>query len=103
MNFGNWNVTDNSITWNGGGPNRFEIPKGGLNATRQSKANGELYDWILKATAEDWITQNDLFDLNFAFVYAAATLGKDFNYETFDATLAEQYEQFDAEELEEEG
>ena len=102
MNFGNWNVTADSIAWNGGGPNRFEIPKDGLNAIRQSKTNGALYDWILKATAEDWITQNDLFDLNFAFVYAAARFDADFDYETFDATLAEQYDQFDAEELEEE-
>ena len=101
MNFGNWNVTENSITWNGDGTNSFVIPKESLTAIRKNKDNEELYDWIQKATDQDWITQNDLFDLNFAFVYAAAIFGSDFNYDTFDASLAEQYDQLDSEDEDE--
>ena len=54
-----------------------------------------FYNWILLATEEEWLTQDDLYDLNFAFVYAAALWGHEFSYETFDATLEEQYDQFE--------
>lgn len=98
MQFGNWKITDNALNWDGEEPNRFEIPKDELIAIRYDKRGHFFYDWILKATEEDWLTQDDLYDLNFAFVYAAAKWGHDFSYETFDATLEEQYEQFDEEE-----
>ncbi len=52
------------------------------------------------ATNEGWLTQNDLYDLSFAFVYAVAQFKLDFNYEIFDATLADQFEQFDEEDEE---
>lgn len=101
MQFGNWQVTDNSIEWKGGGFSRFVIPINDLNATAQNNANNAVYyDWILRATDEDWLTQNDLFDLNYAFVYAFAKSGLEFNYEIFDETLEEQYDQFDAEDNE---
>src|SRR5829696_2211336 len=99
MLFGNWKVTDDSISWNGNQFQRFVIPANKLNDTRNT---GEevFYEWILLATDEDWLTQNDLYDLNYAFVYAIAKLGLDFNYDIFDNTLAEQYEQFEEEDAE---
>lgn len=98
MQFGNWTVTNETLEWAGDGLNRFVIPAEELTAIRYDKRGSFFYDWILKATEEDWLTQDDLYDLNFAFVYAAATWQLEFSYETFDATLEEQYEQFDEEE-----
>jgi hypothetical protein len=99
MEFGNWQVDEKGIHWNGDKLNRFEIPPDSLN--RVSGQDGSaFYDWIILATNEDWLTQNDLYDLNFAFVYAIAQFKLDFNYEIFDATLADQYEQFDEEDEE---
>lgn len=101
MLFGNWEVNDNGIEWKGKGFGRFVIPMEKLNAkTRDDTNNAVYYEWILLATGEDWLTQNDLYDLNYAFVYAFAKSGLDFNYEIFDATLADQYDQFDAEDNE---
>ena len=101
MQFGNWQITESSIEWNGEGVNRFVIPINKLNDTRQNiEDNNVFYDWILIATNEAWLTQNDLFDLNYAFVYAFAKSGLDFNFEIFDATLEEQYDQFDEEDNE---
>lgn len=98
MVFGNWNVTDNSITWNGSGSNHFTIPGNELNKLRSGKDDSvTYYDWIFVATDEDWVTENDLYDLNFAFVYAAAKFKQDFDYEIFDRTLEKQYELFDDE------
>jgi hypothetical protein len=102
MQFGNWLVTQTSIEWNGGGLSRFVIPLAELNKITE-KSNPDdavFYEWILLATAEDWLTQNDLFDLNYAFVFGIAKAGLDFNYEIFDATLEEQFDQFDLEDNE---
>ena len=99
MEFGNWKVTQNGISWNGQALQRFEIPAEKLSAIRQSNADdNNLYEWILLATDEDWLTENDLVDLNFAFVYAVGKFGLDFNYEVFDATLDYQFELFEDEE-----
>ena len=101
MEFGNWQVTDSNIEWKGGGFSRFVIPLNELNRTRQSDGDDTIfYDWILLATNEDWLTQNDLFDLNYAFVFGIAKTGLDFNYDIFDATLEEQFDQFDIEDNE---
>lgn len=101
MQFGNWLITESNIEWNGGGLSRFVIPINELNAIRQNKTDNTIfYEWILLATAEDWLTQNDLFDLNYAFVYAFAKSGLQFNFDIFDATLEEQFDQFDMEDNE---
>lgn len=101
MVFGNWKITDSSIVWNGNGLNRFEIPRDEFTRIKSNRTGDALaYEWILLATDKDWLTQNDLYDLNFAFVYAIAKFGIEFNYDTFDATLAEQYEIFEEEDEE---
>lgn len=98
MQFGNWIVTSNGIRWSGDAAEQFEIPARGLNATRPGQTGDfQLYDWIVKATELDWLTENDLYDLNFAFVYAIAKFNLPFNYDFFDATLAYQFEIFEAE------
>jgi hypothetical protein len=97
MEFGNWTIKDESIDWSGDEMGRFIIPKDDITAIRYDKKGSFFYNWILLATEEDWLTQDDLYDLNYAFVYALARWGFEFNYETFDATLEEQYEQFDEE------
>lgn len=101
MQFGDWNVTENSIEWNGKGPQRFVIPANELNSTRPGNTYYPVfYKWILQATEEEWLTQNDLYDLNYAYVFVAGKLGLDFKYDIFDATLAYQYELFEAEDEE---
>ena len=76
---------------------KLAIPAKDLLKERANPGELPTYDWILIATDKDWLTQNDLFDLNYAFVYAAALQGGEFNYETFDNTMAEQYEIFEEE------
>ena len=103
MQFGTWTITDIGIEWAGEEEaNRFAIPKDELTAIIYTKEGHYFYSWILSATKEEWLTQDDLYDLNFAFVYACAKYGLDFSYEIFDATLEEQYEQFEEEEDDEE-
>jgi hypothetical protein len=98
MQFGNWILTAQSLQWKGDALQRFEIPLQDLLLVERNNLGFPLYSWILRATDEDWLSENDLYDLNYAFVYAAAQQHEPFNYEIFDATLAEQYEQFEEEE-----
>lgn len=98
MQFGSWTITENTVEWNEDDMNKFVIPREDITAIRYDKKGSFFYNWILLATEEDWLTQDDLYDLNFAFVYAVAKWGMELSYETFDATLEEQYEQFDEEE-----
>lgn len=98
MKFGNWKVTQEGIVWNGPGYNQFVIPGAELLAERPGiLSTPTTYEWIMRATDENWLTEDDLYDLNYAFVYAAARFGLSFSYETFDNTLEEQYERFEDE------
>ena len=96
MNIGNWNSTETGISWKGSANQKFEIPADKITTTRQN-GDSTFYEWILLATDQDWLTQNDLYDLNFAFVYTVAKLNLDFDYDIFDATLDEQFDQFEEE------
>lgn len=103
MKFGNWNITQEGIEWKGAGYNEFKIPATDLLAERPGLlSTPTTYEWIMRATDESWLIEDDLYDLNYAFVYAAARYGLNFNYETFDNTLEEQFERFEEEDDDEE-
>ena len=98
MKFGNWNVTSQSIEWSAG-TQKFTVDNASLLETiDDDDSGGPMYKWIVLATDEDWLTEDDLYDLNFAFVYAAGSADAVFNYEIFDNTLSYQFEVLDDEE-----
>lgn len=95
MKFGNWELSEDLITWKGGGQEDFSVSRETLLEKQQvADCEGDLYKWILEATSKDWILEDDLYDLNFAFVYAAGNL-PEFDYEVFDRTVEYQYEILD--------
>ena len=99
MNFGYWNITTSTIEWAGDGFNRFVIKKDTLlEPTRMGEDSDYLYKWIVLATQEEWLTHDDLYDLNFAFVFVAGTASEHFDYRIFDNTLEYQFEVLDDEE-----
>jgi len=101
MKFGNWKITDTTIEWSGEGLNRFVIEIQQMLQTETLKPlNLDLYKWILFATNEEWLTEDDLYDLNFAFTFAAGASGRHFDYEIFDRTLEYQFNMLDNEEEE---
>lgn len=98
MQFGHWKISANEITWAGKGANRFTIPTAALTETSTDDLGNSIYKWIMLATEEEWLDQDDLYDLNFAFVFAAAKTNADFDYEIFDQTLEFQFDELDEEE-----
>lgn len=98
MYFSNWLVTENSIEWNGDDSNTLVIPSNKLTELRKTKLDAPpLYEAILAAIDNDWLSQNDLYDLNYAFVFAIAKFNLEFDYQIFDDTLAEQFDLLDEE------
>jgi hypothetical protein len=98
MKIGNWEVNDSKIEWRGSGRNSFVIEKKSLTEKiKTDDDNLSLYKWIVLATNEEWLTEDDLYDLNFAFVYAAAEIKAGFDYQMFDETLSYQYSQLEEE------
>jgi hypothetical protein len=96
MKIGNWEVTGSAIEWKGSGRNQFVINKKNLAEKIESDdVNLSLYKWIVLATEEEWLTEDDLYDLNFAFVYAAGESKTEFDYQAFDETLSYQYSQLE--------
>ena len=99
MRFGSWNITGHTIEWSGQGFHRFIIETELLLETiKLEQPYQELYKWIVLATEEDWITDDELYDLNFAFVYAAGALNLNLDYKLFDRTLEYQFNILDEEE-----
>ncbi|RYY55959.1 MAG: hypothetical protein EOO09_08385 [Chitinophagaceae bacterium] len=91
--FGSWLVTEKGIDWNdAGGKNKFSIPVQELTAIEQEEGDDPMYKWLVLAIDEDWIDPEDLYDLNYAFVYACGKLDIDFNYETLETTLDYQFD-----------
>jgi hypothetical protein len=98
MYFSNWLVTENSIEWNGDDNNTLVIPSNKLTELRKTRLDAPpLYEAVLAATDQDWLSQNDLYDLNYAFVFAIAKFNLEFDYQIFDDTLAEQFDLLDEE------
>lgn len=103
MNIGNWKVTEAGIEWAGDSMNRFSIAATTLCETADlGDGLPSMYKWILLATDEDWLTHDDLYDFNNAFLYAAGSLKQPLDYELYDRTLSYQFELLD-EEIEEQG
>jgi hypothetical protein len=83
------------------GFNHFVIEKGRLLETTRVEEGGDyLYKWIVLATQEEWLTHDDLYDLNFAFVFVAGASAWAVRLQLFDNTLEYQFEVLDDEEEE---
>lgn len=100
MKFGNWNITDTNIEWAGKDGNSFAVNKATLLETENGADNVQMYSWLVQATDEEWLTEDALYDLNFAFVFLAGATPEKFDYEILDNTLDYQFEMREEEEEE---
>jgi hypothetical protein len=104
MKFGNWNVGTDYIEYSGEAFQRFSIPvKELLERVEVADAGDGLYKWIVLATEEDSLSVDELYDLNFAIVYAAGRAGLDLDYSVFDRTVEYQFSVLDDEDDDQDG
>ncbi|MET0637473.1 MAG: hypothetical protein ABWZ25_15685 [Chitinophagaceae bacterium] len=93
-NFGSWLVSEKGIEWGvADGGNKFSIPVAELTAIQ--KEDETMYKWLVAAMDEEWISVEDLYDLNYAFVYACGKLNVDFDYDILESTLDYQFDSMD--------
>lgn len=86
--FGKWLITTDGIEWTGGV--KYLIDKNTLNEESPDDT-ARMYDWLLHLTEKTWLTRDDIYALNSAFIYALDHFGVGFNPEiSFAATLTEQ-------------
>ena len=70
MRFGNWEVTDNGIIGHNS-MKRYEIIREDLSLL----INGEYIDKLVNITEKDGMTQEEVFNLNMAYIYALGKFG----------------------------
>lgn len=101
MQFGNWNLTDQGLTYSGGNTINLTIPADQLTRLTEEGEKPAMYHWVLQVSEYPGLDHDDIYDFNYAFVYAIAKTGQNFDYGIFDETLAEQFELFGFEDDEE--
>lgn len=67
---GNWLITEEGIKWDGTPKRNYPlIPKDRLIEVGTDERK-TMYDWLVHMQGKDWITKEDLYALNTAFVFA---------------------------------
>ena len=95
-NFGSWQVSDKGIEWvDATTQNKFSIPVKEIAAIHEEEGEEPMYKWLVAPLDEEWISVEDLYDLNYAFVYACGKLNVDFSYDIFETTLDYQFDSMD--------
>ena len=95
-NFGSWQVSDKGINWNDPkGTNKFTVPVADLAAIQTEEGEEPMYKCLVTPLDEEWISVEDLYDLNYAFVYACGKLNVDFSYDILETTLDYQFDSMD--------
>jgi len=89
MKIGNWLITPNAIVWNGIPNMDYEIERSRLLELGLGERD-QMYDWLIHLTEKSWITNQDIYTLNTAFIYAIESWGLNFNDGSWVKTLTEQ-------------
>lgn len=90
MKIGNWKIVDAGIEWVGDHGSYPVITKERLQETRDFDGV-QVYDWLTHMAEKAWITEEDVYSLNTAFLFALEHFKIGFNGSiSFERTLKEQ-------------
>lgn len=84
---GKWLVTEEGIEWTG--EIEYFIDKERLLESGSGERNN-MYDWLVHMPTKSWLSVEDIYALNTAFVYALNHFCLDFNTKSFVETFIEQ-------------
>lgn len=82
---GNWLVTDEGIEWLEDDREGYFIDK-----ERLLESRGDKYDWLVHMPQKTWLTREDIYALNTAYIYAMEKFGVPFDRLSFVSTFHEQ-------------
>jgi len=64
---GNWLIDEDCIRWNGESKINYKIKKDRL---LESGPRESIYDWLFHMPEKAWLSREDIYALNTAFIYA---------------------------------
>lgn len=67
---GNWLIDQDGIKWDGVPKHTYEIAKGRITEERDN-----MFDWLVHMSEKTWLTREDIYALNTAFIYAIEEFG----------------------------
>ena len=70
LTIGNWLITYKGIEWKGNSGRPLLIEKETLLDIREADEKGDMYDWLLHITEKNWLSENDIYALNTAYIFA---------------------------------
>lgn len=88
IKIGNWLIDQDGINWDGTPSLKYSISKSTLTDSR-----GKAYDWLLHMPEKTWLTREDVYAFNTAFIFAMEAYGIPFTSDlSFVETFKEQEE-----------
>lgn len=90
---GNWIIKDDGIHWNETG-NDYFIPKGRLQETGAGMRKN-MYDWLVHLPTKTWLSTEDIYAFNSAFIYAIELYGLNFSQNSFMETFKQQQKEIE--------
>lgn len=65
IKIGNWLIDQDGIKWDGVPKHTYEISK-----DRITEERDDMFDWLIHMPQKTWLTREDIYALNTAFIYA---------------------------------
>ena len=74
LKIGNWLVYQDGIKWDGENETDYFIPRNQI-----LKAHENMYDWLVHLAGKTWLTKEDVYSFNTAFIYSIEAFGLEFS------------------------
>lgn len=82
---GNWTIKEDGIHWNDV-DNEYFIPKQNLSESGTGDRQN-AYDWLVHLSTKAWVSTEDIYTLNSAFIYAMELYNLNFFQNSFMETF----------------
>jgi len=69
IKIGNWTITEGGIKWSSKEEIKYFIDKERI-TERVQGTKADMYDWLIHMVEKPWLTREDIYALNTAFVFA---------------------------------
>jgi hypothetical protein len=95
---GNWEISNQGIKWKGTPLQLFSISIEEIRNTGFGEREN-MYDWLIHVMSRNWITREDVYALNSAYIFVFHHFNIKIDAEIFARTIKYQEQQFKFDEL----
>lgn len=91
LKIGNWLINNDGIKWDGSGGGIVTLERDSITEFGSAE-RGNVYDWLIHVPEKTWMTPEDTYALNAAFIYAVGVFNLNFDADCFAESLIAQQE-----------